>query len=77
MEKEILNQELKKSSLNSKFTLKWDRGNGFLEKIVYFNGFDEKDDALLFFIKAIYTRLDIEKIGGYDSILSITPYENN
>lgn len=68
MEREKLYEELGKYKEGSKVFLEWDRGNGPLERVVYFNGFDKKGPLLSFDGGAI---LDFEKIGGYQSIISI------
>jgi hypothetical protein len=68
MDKDYLCEKLKEYKIGSQFKLIWDRGNGPLEQIVLFQGFDRNNDPLL---KAgNYGLLSIEKIGGYKSIIS-------
>ena len=66
MEKSELYNKLDEFEKDSFHTLRWDRGNGALERTVRFGGFDENKKPLLYFEGE--TCLDIEKIGGYDSI---------
>ena len=68
MEKKILCETLEKLEIGSRLKLKWDRGNGSLEETVRFEGF-KKDYPLLYFNGGAL--LDIDKIGGYGSIISI------
>lgn len=68
MEKEDFHKRLDHSSIGSLLNLKWDRGNGTIGQIVRFTGF-KKDTPLLYFEGG--TLLDIDKIGGYDSIISV------
>jgi len=49
--------------------LKWKTRNGELDGLVRFDGFDEEKNPRL--IQSGGVLLDIEKIGGYSSILSI------
>ena len=70
MKKDEICKYLDEFEKNSVFALMWNRGNGILERMVAFEGFDEKGNPILHFRnKGEY--LDIEKIGGYSSILSI------
>ena len=59
---------------NQEYILKWDRGNGVLEGIVRFDGFDSNND-LRFLFQDNKTKLDIKTIGGYSSITSIEGLE--
>ena len=68
MEKEKFYEELKKIGKYSPISLKWDRGNGVLERMAYFSGFDEDNNPIIHFENSM---LDIEKIGGYESIISV------
>ena len=74
MEKEKF-YEIIKSSENSSafdmFQIKWDRGNGIIERRVIFEGFDSIDKPLLH-LEDSRDYLDINRIGGYDSIKSLT-----
>jgi hypothetical protein len=67
-------KELAKYKKDSEFMLKWDRRNGQLERIVSFIGFDKKGPKLYF--KEGGNRVDIEAIGGYQAIISLTLYLN-
>jgi hypothetical protein len=67
MEKEYFYKKLNSYPVGSLLNLRWDRGNGTLERKVRFRGF--KDDSPLLFFEG-GSLLDIEKIGGYNSIIS-------
>jgi hypothetical protein len=69
MEKEKVYEYFRGFEKYSIHTLKWDRGNGELERMVRFDGFDEEGNLKLTFPEG-ETQLDIEKIGGYNSIIS-------
>ena len=56
------------------YILKWDRGNGVLEDIFLFDGFDNDKNPKLFFRES-RAQLDIKAIGGYPSIISIEGLE--
>ncbi len=68
MKKIIFYETLKGLEKGTTLKLKWDRGNGTLEGTVCFEGF-RKDCPLLYFEGK--TLLDIDKIGSYNSIISI------
>lgn len=68
MEKSIFYETLKGFEKGTMLKLKWDRGNGTLEGIVCFEGFEENSPLLYFNNRVL---LDIDKIGGYNSIISI------
>jgi hypothetical protein len=69
MEKETVYNKLKDLREYTICSIKWDRGNGPLERLVRFEGFDEQKNPLLYLIGE--TLFDIEKIGGYNSIISV------
>ncbi len=49
----------------------WDRGNGKLDELVYFDGeFDSEQNPKMYFANG-RAQLDIKKMGGYSSIISI------
>jgi hypothetical protein len=68
MEKENFYKKLKNYPVGSLLNLQWDRGNGLLERQVRFAGF--KDDSPLLYFNG-GSLLDIDKIGGYNSIISL------
>ncbi|MCX6746893.1 MAG: hypothetical protein NTU63_02035 [Candidatus Pacearchaeota archaeon] len=68
MEKEDFYKKLSNYPVGSLLNLQWDRGNGTLERLVRFIGFKD-DSPLLYFDGG--SLLDIDKIGGYSSIISI------
>ncbi len=76
MEKRIFNKELKKFSLGTKLVLEWNRGNGDLDRLVRFDGLDNKKKPL-FYLEESKIYLDFEKIGSYDSITSLKKYWDN
>jgi hypothetical protein len=69
MEKDEVYGKLKNLEEYTIVKVKWDRGNGPLEKMVCFGGFDKQENPLLYISNEML--LDIEKIGGYNSIISI------
>lgn len=69
MEKDTVYKYLDSFEIYSFHTLTWAGRNGQLEAMVRFDGFDEFDKPTL--IQQGNIPLDIEKIGGYSSILSI------
>lgn len=73
MKEENLIKYLTGFQKNSRFRLIWDRGNGVLEKLVRFDGFDENGKPE-FYLQ--HNResilLDLDKIGDY-SFISISP----
>jgi len=75
MEKLDFYRELAKYKKGSEFMLAWDRGNGQLEDIVNFGGFDKKGPKIYF--KNGGNRLDIEAIGSYQSIISLKPTDKS
>jgi len=70
MEKTDVYRQLNNSQIGSLLTIQWDRRNGPLESKVRFTGFDENFPILYL---ECGTRLDIEKIGGYNAIISLQP----
>ena len=72
MEKETLIEELEKLHLGIRLNLSWDRGNGALESIVSFEGFDKEGNPQ-FCLGDNF--LSIEKIGGYTSLISVKEYD--
>jgi hypothetical protein len=74
MKKEYFYKKLNYSPVGSLLNLQWDRGNGTLERKVRFTGF--KDDSPLLFFEG-GSLLDIEKIGGYNSIISLKAVPNS
>lgn len=69
MEKNLIYETLKNFEKYSILSLSWDRRNGTIEKMVCFEGFDKNNQPL--FNLGDNTLLDIKKIGGYSSIISI------
>ena len=53
------------------FKIEWDRGNGEIERRVFFEGFDSTNKPLLH-IESSNNYLDIDKIGGYSSVKSLS-----
>lgn len=73
IEKEFY-RKLEEIPLMSKIKITWDRGNGPLELSVLYRGINNliKTNTIpRLYIKESKTYLDIEKIGGYNSIISI------
>ncbi len=70
MKKEDFYDSLRYAGENSIFRLKWDRGNGSIERFVSFDGFDSKGEPLLK-LKDSKDYLNVRLIGGYDSIISL------
>jgi hypothetical protein len=69
MEKSAVYETLKNFEKYTIVSVKWDRGNGPLERMVRFEGFDKQKNPLLYVTNEAL--LDIEKIGGYNSIISV------
>jgi len=69
MKKDEFYNKLNCLEKDSFIKLRWDRGNGELERTVRFAGFDDKKNPQLYLEGE--TCLDIEKIGGYNSIISV------
>jgi hypothetical protein len=67
MEKEKIYAILNSSEENSRFRIVWDRGNGLVDRIVSFERFNLKEEPLLR-LEDSKDYLDINRIGGYDSI---------
>lgn len=72
MEKKEVYRQLSNSRVGSLLNFQWDRGNGSLERVVRFTGFKD-DSPLLYFDGG--SLLDIDKIGGYRSIISLQPVD--
>jgi len=70
MKKEDFYKKLNNYPVGSLLNLQWDRGNGPLERLVKFIGFKD-DSPLLYFDGG--SLLDIDKIKGYNSIISVQP----
>jgi hypothetical protein len=68
MEKEDFYKKLSNYPTGSLLNLQWDRGNGTLERLVRFIGFKDDSPLLCFDGGSI---LDIDKMGGYRSIISL------
>lgn len=69
MEKNEVYGILEKLEKYSIVSLKWNRGNGELESLVRFDGFDEDKNPKLILVGE--TQLDIRMIGGYPAIISV------
>jgi hypothetical protein len=70
MEKEDFYRTLKDFEENlTTCNIKWDRGNGTIERLVRFGGFDKQNIPVLYFDGGV--RLDFDLIGGYSKIISI------
>ena len=69
MDKIQVYETLKSFEKYSIVNVKWDGRNGELEALVRFDGFDKDNNPQL--ILSGKNSLDIEKIGGYSSIISI------
>lgn len=74
MEKDEIYEYVNFFIKTQEYILKWDRGNGVIEEIVLFDGLDDNKDLRFLFRKS-KTKLDLEKIGGYKSIISIEGLE--
>lgn len=70
MKKEYLYNVLKNSEENSVHRISWDRGNGSIDRLVSFEGFDSRGEPRLKF-KDSSDYLDFRLIGGYDSVISL------
>jgi hypothetical protein len=70
MEKNEVCNYLNKFEKNSIHKLIWDRGNGNIERLVAFEGFDPRGNPKLH-LGDSGNYLDILLIGGYFSIISI------
>ena len=75
MEKNEFCTKLREYPKSSEFMLEWDRGNGSLERVVVFWGFKKTTPRLYFKqgFKEGRNLVDIKRIGGYESIISLTP----
>ena len=72
MKKDKFYEILKSSEDNPAFhffKIEWDRGNGLIERRVSFEGFDSTNKPLLH-LEDSNDYLNIDRIGGYDSIKS-------
>ncbi len=76
MDKRIFNKELKRYSRGEKLVLEWDRGNGNLDRVVRFDGLDKRKKPL-FWLEESNLYLDFDKIGSYDSVISVKQYRDN
>lgn len=72
MEKEAVIKKLEILPFGAKLNLSWDRGNGELERMVSFEGFDKEGNPQ-FYVGGNF--LSIEKIGGYSSLIAIEEYD--
>ncbi|MCK9596879.1 hypothetical protein M0R19_06845 [Candidatus Pacearchaeota archaeon] len=69
MDRKKVYEILSKLEKNSLVRLEWDRGNGKLDELFRFGGFDKNNNPLLYINND--TLLDIKAIGGYNSFNSI------
>ena len=70
--KERVYNQLRDFEIGSFCRLVTDRGNGQIENLARFEGFDSERNPRLYIGSPVsQVMLDIEKIGGYSSIVSI------
>jgi len=66
----ILKDQIHNPTFNI-FKIEWDRGNGLIERRVFFEGFNSEDKPLLR-LKDSKDYLDIDRIGGYSSVKNLS-----